>query len=333
VVAALLHDIGKDQPGDHAVVGTLLARDASSRMGFDEDEVSTIVALVEHHLLLPDVATRRDLDDPTTIKRVAALVGSVDRLELLAALTEADSIATGPAAWGPWKADLVAQLVGRVSEALGGTATQFSDVFPTREQLVRLAEGMDVIEAHDNTVTVMTADRPGVFSRVAGVLALHGLDVLSAAAHSTDDGRALSEFRVHHDARRATPWDRVARDLERSLDGRLALAARLAERARTYQRHARHHADTQGTRVSFDIAASVDATVIDVQTSDAIGVLYRITRALAELDVDIRSARVQTLGTVVVDAFYVKDRAGRKITDHQVLTEIERAILHSLERA
>ncbi len=82
--------------------------------------------------------------------------------------------------------------------------------------------------------------------------------------------------------------------------------------------------------MGFDNQASADATVIDVYAPDRIGVLYRITRALAELDLDIRSARVQTLGAHVVDSFYIRDRQGRKITDDETLLEVERAVLHSV---
>jgi [protein-PII] uridylyltransferase len=70
-------------------------------MGYGPDDVAVLVDLVRHHLLLPDVATRRDLADDDVIHGVAAAVGSLQTLELLAALTEADSIATGPSAWGP----------------------------------------------------------------------------------------------------------------------------------------------------------------------------------------------------------------------------------------
>ena len=73
-------------------------------MGYPTADVDTLCGLVEHHLLLPDIATRRDLSDPATMRYVAERVGSTDMLELLAALTEADSLATGPTAWGPWKA-------------------------------------------------------------------------------------------------------------------------------------------------------------------------------------------------------------------------------------
>ena len=79
--------------------------------------------MVEHHLLLPDVAIRRDLTDPATIKKVADAVGDAQLLGLLAALTEADSLATGPSAWGSWKAQLVADLVERTRLALDGRAT------------------------------------------------------------------------------------------------------------------------------------------------------------------------------------------------------------------
>jgi [protein-PII] uridylyltransferase len=82
--------------------------------------------------------------------------------------------------------------------------------------------------------------------------------------------------------------------------------------------------------VSFDNAASDAATVIDVYAMDRTGLLYAITRALAELDLDIHSARIQTMGPEVVDAFYVRGRDGRKVTDAAMLGEIERAILFAL---
>jgi len=82
--------------------------------------------------------------------------------------------------------------------------------------------------------------------------------------------------------------------------------------------------------VRFDNGASEEATVIDVEAPDAIGMLYRITKALSDLDLDIRSAKVQTLGAQVIDAFYVRDRNGKKIVDGEVLGEIERALLHAV---
>jgi [protein-PII] uridylyltransferase len=83
-------------------------------------------------------------------------------------------------------------------------------------------------------------------------------------------------------------------------------------------------------RVVVDNGASRDATVVEVHAPDSIGVLYRITRALADLDLDIVSAKVQTLGDRVVDAFYVRQATGGKLDDPAALVEVERALLHEL---
>ncbi|MFD7663328.1 [protein-PII] uridylyltransferase [Streptomyces sp. NPDC059788] len=122
LVAALLHDIGKGWPGDHSVSGETIARDMASRIGFDARDVTVIATLVRHHLLLIETATRRDLDDPATVDAVADTVGHAGTLELLHALTEADALATGPAAWSAWRGSLVADLVKRVTARLAGEA-------------------------------------------------------------------------------------------------------------------------------------------------------------------------------------------------------------------
>ena len=333
VTAALLHDLGKGAPGDHTDAGVVIAAAVATRMGYPPDDVATLVALVALHLLLPEVATRRDLDDPDTIERVAATVGDLGRLRLLAALTEADSLATGASAWGPWRAELVGRLVERTARLLGGgDPTVDVDPFPTAAQLARLDRGDQHIEGRGDELTVMADDRPGLFSRVAGVLALHGIDVLEAAAHSTDAGRALARFRVVDHVRPEVPWAAVTADLERVLAGRLALSARVAARARTYGRHRPPSPRPLAATVHVDNSASATATVIDVHAADRIGVLYRITRALADMDLDIRAARVQTLSPHVIDSFYVRDRHGAKVTETPDLAEIERAILHSLDQ-
>src|SRR3546814_784667 len=96
VLGALMHDIGKGYPGDHTEVGIELLGTIGPRLGFPPADVAVLQAMVRHHLLLPDVATRRDLDDPETVRSVAEALGDRRTLGLLGALTEADSVATGP---------------------------------------------------------------------------------------------------------------------------------------------------------------------------------------------------------------------------------------------
>ncbi|MAU02405.1 MAG: [protein-PII] uridylyltransferase [Acidimicrobiaceae bacterium] len=331
LVGALLHDIGKGYPGDHTEVGQELVATIAPRMGFPAADVDHLVAMVEHHLLLPDVATRRDLDDDGTIRSVADAVGDRQLLALLGALTEADSIATGPSAWSSWKAELVEELVRRVDHVLAGGEFDEADAgrFPDAEQRELLeGEGL-VVRGDGSTLTVAADDRTGSFSKIAGVLALNGAGVVWAAAHS-ENARALSVFRVQGAFGEALDWEHIRRQVELALEGRLAVAARLGDRSRTY-RTAPTSARPAKPRVAVDNRTSVSATVLEVTCPDGVGVLYRITRAFAELDLDIVSARVQTLGSDVVDAFYVRDVSGSKIVDAEHLAEIELAVLRWID--
>jgi [protein-PII] uridylyltransferase len=309
-----------------------LVRDLAPRMGFDADDTEVLVDMVRHHLLLPDVATRRDLDDPATAAGVAERVGSVGTLRLLHGLTVADSQATGPAAWGSWKAGLVATLVERTAVALGAEpGPDAAPPFPSPEHRALLAAARPVIRGEGDVATVVARDRPGLLRRVAGVMALHGLEVLSVEAVTSDEGWALERVTMAVPGEDPIPWPRVEADLEAGLAGRLAIRARLADRARTHRpRHRLRSARTLPPEVRVDNEASRDATVLEVHADDATGLLERVCRAMAEMDLDVRSAKVQTLGDRVVDAFYVRGADGAKVTDDDHLAEVRRAVLHSL---
>jgi [protein-PII] uridylyltransferase len=337
VLGALFHDIGKGYPGDHTEVGMVMVAELGPRLGLSDRDVAVLVTMVEHHLLLPDVAMRRDLSDPATIAHVAEAVGDQERLELLHALTIADSMATGPSAWSDWKEGLVAELVGRVAHVVGGGDVSDATwtLFPDAETVSLMATGETHVQVSDHRLVVVYRDVPGAFSRIAGVVSLHGLDVLAARAHSDEPqlGRGsmgASEFRVQV-PKEGIDWAPIERDLRRVLQGQLAIEARLSERARTYRRRRAVQAAEPGPpRVIFHDEASSNATVVEVRCQTKIGILYRITKALAEVGLDIRHATVQTVGLDVVDTFYVRDWTGELITDPHHRAEIERAVLHAI---
>jgi [protein-PII] uridylyltransferase len=343
VVGAWLHDLGKGYAGtaghddDHSVAGAAVVEGLTTRMGFPPGDVAALVALVRHHLLLADAATRRDLDDPATASAVAEAVGDPGTLELLHALTEADGAATGQAAWSPWKAGLVGDLVRRVAAALSG-APPVAVEFPGPAHLAladRAREtGEAVLDTRGRWLTVAAPDRPGLFCRVAGALAVHGLDVLSARAWSGEDGVAVEDFRVEPVLGGEPAWPEVEEGLRKALNGRVSIEARLAERAKAYASRARMaSAVPTPTQVSVTNDASDTSTVVEVRAPDRIGTLYRITRALADLELDIRHAKVSTLGPEVVDVFYVVGASGAKITDVDHVAEIERSVTFELSRA
>ena len=321
LLAALLHDIGKGWPGDHSVTGEVVARDVGRRMGLPAPDVELVASAVRHHLLLPMVATRRDLDDPVTVRQVAAAVRSRALLELLHALATADGLATGPAAWNDWKATLVADLVRRVEAVLDGEP--MPRPAPLRDdQLALAAAGGPDATVRGSEVTVVAPDRPGLLWRAAGVLASHRLTVRSANATSV--GRtAVSVFDVEPEFGDPPDATLVAADLRRMLQGRLDVEDRLDRRARAVRPCA---AAIPAPRVTLIDDASDTATVVEVRAHDEPGLLWRVGRALGEGGLDVRAARVETLGAEVVDVFYVTDGDGKPLAGD----DLRRGIVHSV---
>ncbi|MEU0085708.1 [protein-PII] uridylyltransferase [Streptomyces sp. NPDC006274] len=353
LVAALLHDIGKGWPGDHSVAGETIARDVAARIGFDRTDVDVLATLVRHHLLLIDTATRRDLDDPATVDSVASVVGSASTLELLHALTEADALATGPAAWSSWRGSLVADLVRRVAAVLAGDVLAEPDqTAPSAEQerlaVEALRTGEPVLALHAQPeapaedggpepvgveLLIALPDQAGVLPAVAGVLALHRLTVRAADLRAVElpsevgDGAVLVlDWRVAAEYGSLPQAARLRTDLVRALDGSLDIRGRLAEREAAYPR--RRGVKAPPPRVTVAPAGSRLATVIEVRAHDAPGLLHRIGRALEGADVRVRSAHVSTLGANAVDTLYVTDGNGAPLGDAEAA-----ALAKSVEEA
>jgi [protein-PII] uridylyltransferase len=330
LIGTLLHDIGKGFPGDHTEVGMTLVAAIGHRIGLSKEDVDVLVTMVRLHLLLPDTATRRDLDDPATAERVAKEVGNRSTLELLAALVEADSLATGPSAWGTWKSGLIAELVERTGRLLAGETVAAPTPWITDELRVIMdavrARRVPTISIDDPIVTVVAADRSGLLAEVTGVLALHGLNVRSAAV-AGEDGVAVEIFTVEPSRGRWPSVARLSDDLAAIMAGSLSIEKQLAERARTYRSDRRpitpHLVSTQ---VTVDNNASATATVVEVRAEDVVGQLHRITQALVECRLDVTSAKVSTFGSAVVDAFYVRGPDGGKLIDARLISELESAI-------
>jgi [protein-PII] uridylyltransferase len=367
LLGALMHDIGKGVTGDHSLEGARTAMGVASRLGLPSEEVALLEWLVAEHLLLAETATRRDLSEEATIVRFSRAVGTTERLDLLYALTIADSRATSPAAWNPSKAALCRELFlkadgllerGVISSevatkhrselgALIGAdaADEFLDAMPPayttafdapaqqrhRALLTAGALAVEWDDVHDDLLqaTVVSPDRTGLLATVAGVLALAGYDIRDAACYSHPAGTALEVFtgvdrygRLVDDEERAP----FADELEAALDGELPLTQLLAERRQRYPAAP----SAEGVEVLVDLDASDFATVVEVHAPDELGLLARLTGAIAGEDLDVYLAKVATLADRVVDVFYVRDAHGQKVTDTAVLESLRAAITESL---
>ncbi|MGB2567369.1 [protein-PII] uridylyltransferase [Micromonospora citrea] len=294
LLGAFLHDIGKGIVGDHSTVGAPIAEAVAARIGLPEPEAALIGTLVRLHLLLPDVATRRDLSDPKTVAGVAAKVGDTTTLDLLHALVRADAAATGPAAWSDWKGRLVAELVARVRTALDTGVVPP----PPAPDPALVAGPLPVVHLSGDRVSVAAADRRGLLATVAGCLALHRLEVLAADA-STVDGRALVECRVQPRYGLAPDPIALGADLRRAVNGDVSVTQRLRGRALAAR------SEGAAPRVVWHREAATHAVLLELRAADAAGLLYRVTCALDEAGAHVRAARISTLGGDVVDVFYL----------------------------
>ncbi|HEY4854111.1 MAG TPA: [protein-PII] uridylyltransferase [Streptosporangiaceae bacterium] len=325
LLSALLHDIGKGWPGDHRVTGEVVARDVARRVGLGPSDAELVAGAVRHHLLLPQTATRRDLDDPVTVAQVAGAVGGRPLLELLHALAIADGLATGPAAWNDWKENLVGDLVRRVESVLAGEPPP--EPLPLRPDQQALADqGSPAARVKGAEVTIVAPDRPGLLWEAAGVLASHRLAVRSANA--TSHGKmAVAAFTVVPEYGDPPDADLVTSDLRRALEGRLDVAERLERRMRA---HRDSPVPVAPPKVTLVDDASSTATVIEVRAHDRPGLLWRIGRALGDCGLDVRAARVETLGAEAVDVFYVVDASGGPVGGTRIRGKIAAQVLAAL---
>ncbi len=328
LLAALLHDIGKGWPGDHRVTGEVVARDVARRVGLGPSDAELVAGAVRHHLLLPQTATRRDLDDPVTVSQVATVVGGRPLLGLLHALAIADGLATGPAAWNDWKEGLVGDLVRRVESRLAGEPPP--EPLPLRPDQAALA---------DEGVPAARVDRLRGDHRGPGPAraALAG----GWRAGLTPAGGAVGQ----RDARTArwrwprSPWRRSSATRPTpnwsaatcagpwpggwtwpsGWSGGCVPTAR--RRSRSRWRRPRSPCWTSASRT---------ATVVEVRAHDAPGLLWRIGRALGDCGLDVRAARVETLGAEAVDVFYVVDTSGGPVGGSRIRGKIAAQVLAAL---
>ena len=325
LIGALLHDIGKGGKGEHCAVGAEIAGPMAARLGLNEDEVATVTLMVGQHLLLPHTALRRDPSDLATIGLISDRIGGrLDHLALLHALSEADARATGPGVWSPWRAHVIADLVSHVAAAMAPDVPYPSIPGPRAGPETVHAPGGSTVssrashDSHPRTdedalrvvmhpdldgfeVAVDAVDQAGLLSQIAGVLALHQLEIRHAAV-SSRAGHVHDVFAVRPLFGKPPEPSLLAADLRSSIAGTLSLADRLMARERAYRRTSRL---SQPTEVIWYDDAAAEATVVEVRADDRAGLLYWLTSVFDAAGIDVLSARVETFGADAVDVFYL----------------------------
>lgn len=385
MVAMLLHDIGKGRDQDHSVLGAQIARKVAPRLGLSRNDCDTVEWLVRYHLLMSDMAQKRDIADPRTVRDFAKAVQTVKRLDLLTVLTVCDIRGVGPDTWNNWKAALIRALYRQTRHALeeGMEALNRENRGTEAKKTLRAElhgwdkkdikhetarhyppywQGLHVtahvvfanmlrglgndeirIDLHPDDdrdatrVCFVVADHPGIFSRMCGALALVGANIVDARTFTSKDGYATAAFWVQ-DAEgspfEASRLPRLRKMIERTLAGEVIAGEAIQTRDKLKKRE---RAFRVPTSITFDNEGSEIYTIIEVDTRDRPGLLYDLTRTLANSNVYIASAVIATYGEQVVDTFYVKDMFGLKFyTESKQKTlenKLRTAISEGAERA
>ncbi|WP_374635370.1 [protein-PII] uridylyltransferase [Paracoccus sp. (in: a-proteobacteria)] len=380
-LAVLLHDIGKGRAEDHSILGARLARRICTRFSLPVDEIETIEWLIRNHLVMSDVAQKRDIADPRVLRDFAKAVKTTKRLDLILVLTVCDIRGVGPGTWNNWKAMLLRRLHKETASALQNgleelnrdqrtgeakrslrhllTARKWEPKaikaelarhydsywsgLPTETQAVfaRMLDGLADdeirIDLHPDTdrdatrAAFVLADHPGIFSRMAGALALVGANIVDARTYTTKDGFATAVFWAQDGDGHPYSADRLPRlrkMIERTLKGEIVAREALAGRDKPKKRNS---AFRFPTHITFDNEGSDVYTVIEVDTRDRPGLLYDLTRTLAENHIQIASAVIATFGAQVVDTFYVKDMFGLKLHQQAKRDSLEKKLRQAIK--
>ncbi len=205
----------------------------------------------------------------------------------------------------------------------------------------KLGDGTVVWEIGKNditdtrTVTICAQDSPGLFSRLAGIFALHGLDILDAQAYTWKNGVALDIFTVRPPLDKLfedEKWAKAERDLKSALSGELDLADALCEKLSSFRRQPDPLEGVKPPRVEIDNESSGFFTIIEVFAYDEPGLLFALTDTIyRRLNLDIWIAKVATKVDQIVDVFYVRDMDGQKIQDEEQLAMFRKVLEQTLD--
>jgi len=363
-----------------------VAEHVADRLALDAAATECLHFVIRHHLVMVQVAQRRDLEDLQVVEQFVDFIQTKENLTLLTLHTVADSLGTSNDLWNGFKDashwtlylkaqsrlagtdegkrtdeikrdELERKIGGLLDDKIGGEElTAHFDNLPTRyfrthppkdiADDIRLVNSfLDLQILYQDrmlepgiawqrepdrgyaVVNICTWDRPGLFSRITGVLAECGLNILGAQIFTRMDSIALDRFFVT-DARtgqlpkgvqREKCAERLVTALAAEKDVELDLTSLPVETIE-YQAVADERIPTV---IEFDNRSSEDFTILDLEAEDHVGLLYVVSDTLAELGLDIQLAKIQTEKGAAIDSFYLIDRGITKVISANRQKQIE----------
>jgi len=340
-LGVFLHDIGKSKGHGHIEKGLLLLPDLFERLGLCGEDARTVMFLVREHLLMSRTSQRQDPTDSEVTRSFAERVKTRERLRLLYLLTVADTTATAKGLFSRWVDVLLTRLFERTDALLSGAllqaevedaadragppvseqAARHLDAMPARYSVevwpediavhltlaARVEGGAVAAVALDRAdgldrVWIAAHDRRGLFALFTGALSIAGLDIVGADAYTRRDGLAFDRFVVQATQRSMLSVERVQATVVDVLEGRVDP---LVELSRAAYFDVADDEDVAAD-VTFDARRTPGRMAVEIEARDRPGLLFELSRVLAEAGEDILFARVVTKGRRVDDTFHVR---------------------------
>lgn len=357
LVAAFMHDLGKIDGNPHEALGVKRVEAARDRLELEDRELRIVATVVGEHLLLPRVATTRDINDEDVIRSVVARVGDAETLDTLYLVSLADGLASGPGAWNNWKAELVRGLHERSFRWLtdrspappaappdrSGMSYSYRQAFSESDRakhagLMAPPPGPAEVRllaapGEQEEAIVVAHDRRGLLAVVAGAFTASGISILSAQVFTRDDGVALEVLRTQGSVGGVVPpgaYERARGLISAELAAPGGLAPQVARKLHDYR--PLHAISWTAPHVTVSNMASARYTVLEVRAPDRLGLLYTITTELAACGLDVHLARVTTQGDAALDTFYVSEATGGRVVDERRLSEVEARVWDAVAR-
>lgn len=180
---------------------------------------------------------------------------------------------------------------------------------------------------------VIAPDHHGLFSLISGLVSASGYDVVNAKIITRSDGYALDTFFIQNKNRQPIIEEhskkKLLKIISQGLEGNFNVEKALNKRWEEIP--ARFRAIKAPTRVIIDNNMSDEYSILEIKCKNAPGVLYRITKVITSLGLQINTANVSTYGDRVVDIFYIKDAFGLKIDNNKSMDKVKMSILKTLE--
>ncbi len=360
----LFHDIAKPiNISGHEIIGVEMSASIMDRLGYSEEEIKKVGFLVENHLIMEQVAFRRNLNDAETLNSFASRFDSPQDLDLLYLVTYADLSAVNPAVWTSWKAELLLELYRKckvmIEDKISGDELLYSSTYVLPKEIIKHSEEIseDHVQEHIESIndiayktlftdeeiakhieeiqkgsnisvmfktlpgftniTVITKDFPALLSKLCGVLAINDANIHDAKIFTRKDEIVIDTFNVTdfgtHKPIEPERYLKIKKDFNSVVAGLLQIPQEVAMmKSKWWRIESKFFKRTGNVKIVFE--SHERYTIIDIFSPDRLGFLYHVTSKMNELGLIIYFAKIATKGDDIVDAFYVLDRNGHKVS-------------------